>query len=73
MNTCTKFGINPKKTDGSTGDQSERKIISALNIFKFLSLRGCEEEKKINFLALMAGTKYGFGSASIHASDHRIR
>ena len=77
MNLCTKFGLNQIKTEEATVNQSERDAISVFYFFRFLSLRGCEKikkkkKKKMKTFMIMARTKFGFGSASIDASDTGI-
>ena len=40
---------------------------------EILATKDCEmRNKKMNILVIMVGTKYGFGSASIHTSDQGI-
>ena len=36
-------------------------------------LAGCDKKKIMNVIVVMAGTKYGFGSASMKASGNGIK
>ena len=59
-NNGTKFGFNQNKTEGGA--------VQVINTIRIIFLSS-QDYVKMKPFALMAGTKLGFGSVSIHASD----
>ena len=73
MNRWTKFGFNQIKIEEVTEDQSNRVKNICMHSMHSCGLAGCEKKIKMKFIVVMAGTKYGIGSASMKASGNGIK